>query len=129
MLAVGLIAGVLLAGLSLELAGFGHGWTAATSGLLAIVGAPLVAVALCDWAQQHRRLVLVGTGAYLVIQLAWFFVGLVIEDPYYLREAIRDRPIVLTSWLILFGLLQVAAVLSIRRFLPDDTNPDNWSDG
>ena len=119
-LALGLVVGLVIGGLSVLFTGAGHGWGSGVISSVSIVGAPLAGVA---WVMRGRALgrtlavcsLLVG-----VVTDVWLLIATVGEGTSYLGKVLSAMPLLLLLWVVLFSGWQLVAVTAVQT--PKSTN-------
>jgi hypothetical protein len=114
-LAVGLGVGVGIgtAVLALGMSGFGEGWNSAFISSVAVLGAPLAALA---WSMRERRAGFFLAGVDLLGALAFDLLlwhETLQEGTYYVAKVWRSEPEVLLIWGGLFVSWQIVAALVV----------------
>ena len=113
-IALGLVVGLVISGLSGLFTGAGHGWGSGVISSSSIVGAPLAGVA---WAMRGRALgrtfavfaLLVG-----VVTDGWLWTATVGEGASYLGKVFSAMPLLLLLWLVLFIGWQIVAATAAQ---------------
>ncbi|HRK14689.1 MAG TPA: hypothetical protein PK490_10385 [Prosthecobacter sp.] len=113
-LALGLVVGLVIGGLSVLFTGAGHGWGSGVISSLSIVGASLAGVA---WAMRGLALgrtlavcaLLVG-----VVTDVWLLIATVGEGTSYLGKVLGAMPLLLLLWLVLFIGWQLVAAIAVQ---------------
>ena len=120
-LALGLVVGSVIGGLSVLFTGAGHGWGSGVISSLSIAGAPLAGVA---WAMRGRAPGRTFAGCALLVGVVtdvWLLIATVGEGTSYLGKVLSAMPLLLLLWLVLFIGWQLVAAIALRT--PTSTSP------
>ncbi|SKA98546.1 hypothetical protein SAMN02745166_02793 [Prosthecobacter debontii] len=112
-LALGLVVGLGIGGLSVLFTGPGHGWGSGVISSLSIVGAPLAGVA---WAMRGVALGRTFAVSALLVGFVtdvWLVIATVGEGTSYLGKVLSATPLLLL-WLVLFIGWQLVAAIAVQ---------------
>jgi hypothetical protein len=108
---IGLVYGVVLAGMAFVIAGGGHGWCSTLISAVGLVLLPLVAVA---WVRRRRTTAAIVITAGLISDIALIF-ATAREGVEYVERIFETIPLFVLGWLALWLIWQVAATVALIR--------------